>query len=217
MESYQVTKGHGLICIPTGNHDMPRLAKKLSPDQLKLAYLFQMTMPGAPYIYYGDEIGMRQGEGLISVEGAYDRVGARTPMQWDSSVNAGFSAAAKHNLYLPIDPDPDRPNAAAQMQDPESVYSHVKALIALRQSIPALQSWGDIRFVYAQDHTYPLAYERTDGTDTILVVLNPSDKEVAFSYEKELGEKLYGLGQGSSWNNGVLTIGPVSGVAYKVK
>lgn len=217
MESYTKIKGRGLMCIPTGNHDMPRLARKLPSEQLKLAYLFQMTMPGAPYIYYGDEIGMRQGENLISVEGAYDRTGARTPMQWDSGVNAGFSAAAKHKLYLPIDPESDRPNVAAQKRDPDSVYSHVKALISLRHSIPALQSWGDIQFVYAEDHSYPLAYERTDGTDIVLVVLNPSADEVSFPYDKNLGELLYQLGGRCSLNDGVVAIAPVSGAAYKIK
>ena len=217
MESYAQVKGRGLMCIPTGNHDMPRLAKRLSPQQLKLAYLFQMTMPGAPYIYYGDEIGMRHIENLVSVEGAYDRVGARTPMQWDSGVNAGFSAASKDKLYLPIDPAPDRPNVADQMADPDSVYSHMKALIALRQSIHALQNWGDIHFVYAEDHRCPLAYERTDGTERILIVLNPSGQEVSFSYKKELGETLYQLGGGCKKERDAISIAPMSGVVCRIQ
>lgn len=50
-------------------------------------HLLFLTMPGAPFIYYGDEIGMRYVEGLVSKEGGYGRTGASSPMQWDSSKN----------------------------------------------------------------------------------------------------------------------------------
>ena len=62
-------------------------------------------MPGAPFIYYGDEIGMRYVEGLTSVEGGYGRTGSRSPMQWNATKNAGFSTAESENLYIPIDTD----------------------------------------------------------------------------------------------------------------
>ena len=54
-------------------------------------------------------------EGLTSVEGGYGRTGSRSPMQWDSTNNAGFSSAPSQKLYIPIDPDPDRPTAEAQL------------------------------------------------------------------------------------------------------
>ena len=116
-------RGKGYICIPSGNHDMIRMRDTLSEEQMKLAFLFLLTMPGCPFIYYGDEIGMRYVHGLVSKEGGYERTGSRTPMQWDGSTNAGFSAAPAEDLYLPLDPDASRPCVAAQRDDPESLYS----------------------------------------------------------------------------------------------
>ena len=84
LESRERAGKDGLICIPSGNHDMTRLAKHVKGDEKKLAFAFLLTMPGAPFIYYGDEIGMRYVEGLTSVEGGYERTGARSPMQWDN-------------------------------------------------------------------------------------------------------------------------------------
>ena len=78
-ENYEKSKGKGLICIPSGNHDMKRLAYQIHGDELKIAFAFLLSMPGAPFIYYGDEIGMRYVEGLDSVEGGYDRTGSPLP------------------------------------------------------------------------------------------------------------------------------------------
>ena len=61
--NYNKTAQKGLICIPSGNHDMDRLARRLQGDELKIAFAFLLSMPGAPFIYYGDEIGMRYVEG----------------------------------------------------------------------------------------------------------------------------------------------------------
>lgn len=83
-------------------------------------------MPGAPFIYYGDEIGMRYVEGLKSVEGGYNRTGSRSPMQWDDSTNAGFSSAPASDLYITMDPGKDRPTAKAQMADPDSCTTKLK-------------------------------------------------------------------------------------------
>ena len=58
LESREKAGAEGLICIPSGNHDMDRLAKYLDGENLKLAFLFLLTMPGAPFVYYGDEIGI---------------------------------------------------------------------------------------------------------------------------------------------------------------
>ena len=98
LENYEKSEKKGLICIPSGNHDMDRLARTLDQEEMKVAFAFLLSMPGAPFIYYGDEIGMRYVEGLTSVEGGFNRTGSRSPMQWDNSVNAGFSAAPSEKL-----------------------------------------------------------------------------------------------------------------------
>ncbi len=173
-ENHEKVGGKGLICIPSGNHDMDRLARSLDPEEMKIAFAFLLSMPGAPFIYYGDEIGMRYVENLASVEGGYSRTGSRSPMQWNKEVNAGFSSAPKEKLYIPQDESEDRPDAESQSADVCSLRSEVKRLIAFRQKHPALQSRGDITFL---SDGYPLVYERTFGSQRIKVVINPSGEK----------------------------------------
>ncbi len=203
LEYHQKTKGKGLICIPSGNHDVDRLARRLHGDELKVAFAFLLTMPGAPFIYYGDEIGMRYVEGLTSVEGGYGRTGSRSPMQWDDSANAGFSTAPAEKLYIPLDPSTDRPTAAAQMADPQSLRSEVKRLIALRKAHPALQSYGDIEFAHIG---YPLAYLRACGDETLLVLINPSAEEQRVVYAQGLGDCIYQLNGAARQEGGSLVV-----------
>ncbi len=177
LENYSATKGLGHIAIPTGNHDVgPRFAHRRDADDLELAYLFLLTMPGTPFIYYGDEIGMLSVDGLSSKEGGYGRTAVRTPMQWDGGPNAGFSTAPASSLYLPIHPDPERPTVARQDADPASVLNRVRRLIALRTAHPALGASGDFEPVYAEAGKYPFIYLRSLGDERILVAINPADR-----------------------------------------
>ena len=193
-ENYEKTAGKGLICIPSGNHDMARLARTIHGDELKVAFAFLLSMPGAPFIYYGDEIGMRYVEGLTSVEGGYDRTGSRSPMQWDGSVNAGFSLAGEEKLYIPLDPAPDRPTVAGQTADPDSLYHEVRELIALRQAHPALKNRGGIEFICAEKNAYPFVYLRSAEEERILVILNPSHRPASFAcgYPLTAGLRTFG-------------------------
>ncbi|MCD8005822.1 MAG: glycosylase [Oscillospiraceae bacterium] len=193
-ENYEKSERKGLICIPSGNHDMDRLARSIHGDNLKIAFAFLLSMPGAPFIYYGDEIGMRYVENLTSVEGGFGRTGSRSPMQWDDSTNAGFSSAPKDSLYISLDESKDRPTAKAQMADENSLRSEIKRLIELRQSHPALMNKGDIEFVYAEKNTYPLAYLRSSGEEKILVILNPADRKTEFECDYSLGKEVYSFG-----------------------
>ena len=96
-----------MMCMPSGNHDMARISYQLDEEQLRLAYGFIYGFPGAPFLYYGDEIGMRYIPDMISVEGGYERTGSRTPMQWSKGVNGDFSSAPSRMLYMAMDPDTD--------------------------------------------------------------------------------------------------------------
>lgn len=194
MENYNKTGGTGLICIPSGNHDMDRLARSIHGVNLKIAFAFLLSMPGAPFIYYGDEIGMRYVEGLVSVEGGYGRTGSRSPMQWDDSVNAGFSSAPKEKLYTPQDESYDRPTVSGQLADEGSLLSEIRKLIGIRQSHGALQSRGEIEFIFAEKNAYPLAYIRKNDSEKILVIINPADRETAFECSHTVGEEIYRLG-----------------------
>ncbi len=215
-ENYGKSAGKGLICIPSGNHDMERLAKYLQGDELKIAFAFLLSMPGAPFIYYGDEIGMRYVENLPSVEGGYERTGSRSPMQWDNTPNAGFSRADTGRLYIPLDEKPDRPTVQAQMADPDSLYHEVKKLIALRQSHPALQNKGRIDFLHAESRSYPFAYLRSAGEETILVLLNPSGTPASFESGLPLSGKLYSFGGDITAQDGRITVPAASFGFYKV-
>ena len=165
--------GDRLIVLATADHDFSRLCcGDRTAEQLGAAYAFLLTWGTIPSIYYGDEIGMRYVPGLPDHEGSvcapgYNRAGCRTPMQWDSGPNAGFSDAPANRLYLPQDPDPQRPTVAAQRNDPDSVLSLVRRLIALRRNTAALGTRADTE-VLTRD--YPFAYVR-GGTH--LVVVNP--------------------------------------------
>lgn len=216
LESREKAGPEGLICIPSGNHDMDRLARAVLGDEKKLAFTFLLTMPGAPFVYYGDEIGMRQVENLTSVEGGYYRTGARSPMQWDKGVNAGFSAAPKAKLYIPQDPAADRPTVADQLEDPDSQLNQVKHLIALRQAHPALLNRSGITFVCDGAPGKPLVYERFCQDETLLVVINPHGEAVDFEYGKALGEAVYTFGGAARQNGGTITAAAVSAGIYKV-
>ncbi len=186
------TSGRGLICIPSGNHDMgQRLADGRDAADLAVVWAFLLTMPGVPFIYYGDEIGMRTVEGLPSKEGSYDRTGARTPMQWDPGLpNAGFSAAPPEALYLPLDPDPGRPTVAAQEADPASLLATVRALVALRRSHPALWAGGSFTALLAEAGRLPFVYERravAPASGRVVVALNPGATPVEAEVADDAG------------------------------
>ncbi len=170
LPKYNATKEKGYISMFTCNHDTPRPARTLSERELKLAYGFIFTMPGVPFLYYGDEIGMHY-QTLTSKEGGYQRTGSRTPMQWNNGKNAGFSEADPKELYLPIDPEEDFVNVEKQSQDPASLYSVTKRLIALRHGYPDLQAAGSFEVINAVKGS-PFVYKRGNLT----IVINPSLK-----------------------------------------
>ncbi len=177
------TRGLGHICVPTGNHDIIRLAHGRTLAEQKVAMAFFYTLPGVPYLYNGDEIGMDYVRGLVSKEGGYARTGSRTPMQWDTTPNAGFSTAPKEKLYLPVTSRKRAATVAGQERDPDSLLQFVRALAALRQSTPALQADGEFTPVHARPKAYPFAYLRALDGETILVALNPSAKPVAVTLD----------------------------------
>jgi maltose alpha-D-glucosyltransferase/alpha-amylase len=177
--------GNGYISIPSGNHDMDRLADGRTPEEMGVAFAFLLTMPGVPFIYYGDEIGMRYRRGLRSKEGGYNRTGSRTPMQWTDAPNAGFSTAEADELYLPIDPADDRPTVQGQEGDGDSTLELVRRLVALRRSTPALQSEAAYETLYGHAGQYPLVYRRGEGPGQVIVAVNPADRAVEAEFDLE--------------------------------
>ncbi|MDO5346449.1 MAG: alpha-amylase family glycosyl hydrolase [Lachnospiraceae bacterium] len=203
--NYQLTNQKGMMCIPSGNHDTTRIRNYLDCNELKLVYAFLLSMPGAPFLYYGDEIGMRYLK-LTSVEGGYDRTGSRTPMQWNKEKNYGFSAAPAERLYTPQDPAEDAPVVSEQMEDPNSLWHEIQKLTKIRRAFPALCASGDIRFVYCEPEKYPLVYLRSADNQKILVALNPSAEGVSCPCPYEMKERIYTLGGDLRIENGILYI-----------
>jgi len=188
----------GHIALPTSNHDFSRLGcGPRTPEELPAAFALLLTWPTLPAIYYGDEIGMRYIPGLPDKEGSvigfagpdYNRAGSRTPMQWDSGPNAGFSTAPADRLYLPIDPDPSRPTVEAQRADPGSLLNLVRRLIALRASSPELGTGAEVRVLH---DGFPFTYVRGDR---YLVVINPRRRPAAFRPARKSGRGAIGTGR----------------------
>ena len=216
LDNYEKSEKKGLMCIPSGNHDMGRLSQEIKGDELKIAFAFLLSMPGAPFIYYGDEIGMKYVEGLTSVEGGYERTGSRTPMQWDDSVNAGFSSAKKEMLYVAQDSDENRPTVKNQAADENSLYNEIKKLIKIRKEHAALLSKGEIEFVAAKKDTYPLAYVRSSEDEKILVVINPSAEDVTFDFDGKFGEEIYRFGGNAESDGKVVKVSGQTAVFVKL-
>lgn len=214
MNNMNKTNGMGLMCLPSGNHDTPRISYTLDSEETKVAFGFIMAMPGAPFIYYGDEIGMRYLPGIRSVEGGYERTGSRSPMQWDNSANAGFSWASPDMLYIMLDPDKNRPTAKAQASDENSVMNELKRQIAVRKANSSLQADASFELVYMEKNSYPLVFKR--GND-ILIAVNPSGKDASCPYSGELSNVIYEFNGSAKFADGILTV-PAGSVSYiKIK
>ena len=250
-ESIDWTKDWGYFATITGNHDHLRLntGARNSADQLKVMMAWVLTQQ-LPILYYGDEIGMRSLADLPNVEGANhngkERAGARTPMQWDSSQNAGFSTCAEEDLYLPICPEwtpatswplykqwkaggAKNPTSKgmitveSQDADPSSLLNWTRSLIALRKSTPAF--WGSSSWepVITKGQPYPMVYKRSDGKETYLIALNPtsSAKKVVIPAcaDRKVLSTVLSSGKASykaGSKGDVISMGPVSALIVKV-
>jgi maltose alpha-D-glucosyltransferase/alpha-amylase len=224
LVQHDKTKNRGYICLPLGNHDLSRLNIRRSERELEMIFAFSLTMPGIPFIYYGNEIGMRQLYDLPQVEGAYKpRAGARTPMQWNSSKNLGFSTAAAEKLYLPVDTSAGAPTVEIQQNNPNSLLNKVRQLIKLRKTKPALAAYAEFVPVYALENTYPLVFVRAAGKETVLAVFNPADRPETAQFKLNKSAKRFKLLAGDqikitcSKGNYTLGIPAVSYALYLVK
>ena len=171
LPKYRETREHGYISFITCNHDTPRLAPRLSDRELQLAYATLFTLPGIPFLYYGDEIAMRYQEKLPTKEGGYTRTGSRTPMQWDEGPNLGFSTAPADRLYLPVDASPDAPTAASATGR-DSLLELIRSVLTLRHHEPDLQADGDFSVLHAASGDPLFVYSRGRR----ILAVNPSGK-----------------------------------------
>ena len=154
-----------------------RLAPLLDGDRRKITLLngLLLSLPGSPFLYYGDEIGMGD-DHLLE-----DRDGVRTPMQWEDSRGVGFSSADVSVYYLPPVSDPDydpvRVNVSSQRDEPSSLLSWVRDLLAVRRSHPTLGTGNFIDHPVADPAAFCFTRRGIDGA--VLVTANFSDGDVS--------------------------------------
>ncbi|MBS1811851.1 MAG: maltose alpha-D-glucosyltransferase [Acidobacteria bacterium] len=147
--------------------------------RIELMHAILFGLPGSPFLYYGDEIGM--GDNIY----LNDRDGVRTPMQWSADRNGGFSRAEVAQLYFPANMDPvygfQAVNVEAQQRTATSLLQWMRGMIALRQRHPVFGR-GRIDFIEAENQKI-LAFIRSDGAETILCAYNLSRSSQAVALE----------------------------------
>jgi alpha-amylase len=148
------------------NHDMVRFATVLGDDPAKLrsAAAILLTLPGAPFLYYGEEVGLQNGPG-----GPRDDEYKRTPMPWDASETGGFTTGKP---WFAFAPGKETANVAVQTGDSGSLLWHYRSLIRARKASPALLK-GDLTILTSLVKSDPvLAFVRQAGGERVLVVHN---------------------------------------------
>jgi alpha-glucosidase len=168
-----------------GNHDQHRIATRVGREQARVANMLLLTLRGTPTCYYGDELAMVDVD--IPPEMVQDpqelgkpglglgRDPERTPMQWDSSPSTGFTNGAP---WLPVAPDYTRYNVAEERDDPTSMLTFFRELLALRRSSPALNvgTYTEI----PTDAPDVLSFMREHAGQRMLVALNFSHEPRVF-------------------------------------
>ena len=214
--------GCGWNSLFWNNHDLPRIVSRWGNDgkyrveSAKMLAALLHGLQGTPYIYQGEELGMtnagmediadyrdieslnmhkerleagyREADIMASLR-AKSRDNARTPMQWDDSENAGFTTGTP---WLKVNPNYKQINAASQVNDPDSVFSFYRRLVALRKEYDVFVD-GAFELLYADDPDI-FAYTRTTPEETLTVLCNFHDGEAALS--EKSGEKIRESGLG---------------------
>ena len=149
------------------NHDQVRLATQLgrSAGRLRNAAAILLTLPGAPFLYYGEEVGIENG----TTGGDESK---RTPMPWDATAGGGFTTGTP---WFAFAPGRETANVATQTGDPASLLSRYRGLIRARRDAPSLAKGELVLLTPLSGATPVLAFLRTTPTETVLVAHNLSD------------------------------------------
>ncbi|MBS6196718.1 MAG: alpha-glucosidase [Clostridiales bacterium] len=208
-ETYEATKENCWWARFFSNHDKPRQVSLYGNDKIywkesaKMLASFLHTLPGTPFIYQGEEIGMtnihlptiddyddidtknyyktRIEEGISPEEALFaaqniSRDNARTPMQWDDTPNGGFTSGTP---WLAVNANYSRINVKQQMEEEDSIFRFYQKLIRLRKEHPVLVH-GDFRML-SEDEGDVICYTRTLGKEVWLAIHNFSSEKQTFS------------------------------------
>jgi alpha-glucosidase len=170
-----------------GNHDRPRIATRVGPEQARVAAVLLLTLRGTPTLYYGDEIGMADVPippdqicdpwALREPGIGVGRDPVRTPMQWDRSPHAGFTTTRP---WLPLADNWDEQNIESLDLQPFSTLSLYRRLLALRRSYEALRLG---RYETLNCNNDVFGFARSLGQEKLIVLLNFSQDRRTFSLE----------------------------------
>lgn len=149
------------------NHDQPRVMTELVNDRdaAKRAAAMLLTGPGVPFIYYGEEIGMTGNKPDEKI---------RTPLQWNATTHAGFTAGKR--AWQRPNRDYTKKNIAQQQQQADSLWQHYRSLIELRQQYVALRQGIYIPLESSEEGVY--AFMRRTEQQTVLVLINLTDAAI---------------------------------------
>ena len=132
LDRYQASLADGgYLAHISGNHDVVRLLNYNAEEKIRIYYMLMFFLPGVPFVYYGDEIGMKHID-MKNKDGGYQRVGSRTPMQWDHTLNDGFSSY-HGEIYLPVN-KANNVTLEDNLSNPDSLYYFIKKLIEIRKN-----------------------------------------------------------------------------------
>lgn len=210
----------GMLSNIIENHDEPRgvsryiLAGDCCPASKKMLATLNIMLRGLPFLYQGQEIGMENmrftsidevddissldqyqvcldaglsEEEALKVVEKFSRDNARTPMQWNDSENAGFTEGTP---WLAVNPNYKEINVEAQMDDPDSVRSFYKELLALRKNEEYKETvvYGDLEPVFEEQHNLMAYYRKADKTLLVIGNYQREEQEVILpeAYKKVL-------------------------------
>lgn len=166
-ETYLSFPEGGWQGIVVGNHDLPRSYSIMGENEEKsktLAFL-QMTLPGTPFIYYGEEVGIKNGREIV----VDWRDSARTPMHWNDEENGGFT---RGKPWIGMSDNFREKNVEKEKRDKDSLYNFYRKLIRMRNAVPEMRKAGFIPVETGDGNVY--AYFRGEGRDWVLILINLS-------------------------------------------
>jgi glycosidase len=179
------------------NHDQDRVMSELGgqADSAGLAATILLTLPGVPFIYYGEEIGMTgvKPDELI-----------RTPMQWAAGPHAGFTTAQP---WQPVNDDYEAVNVAALSADPDSLLSLYRRAIALRNAHPALRTGAFVPVEVENRKVY--AFLRQTPDETLLALFNFDDEPLSDYALTLVGGSVNGATGAEDLLQGATAVAPV--------
>lgn len=211
----------GWNAVYLGNHDQPRIVSRFGDDKnyrkksAKMLATMMLTMPGTPYIYQGDEIGMtnvsfndigkyrdvetinhlrietrkqRPKDEVMEEIHKVSRDNARTPMQWNDMLNAGFT---KSTPWIDVNPNYEDINVKKSLKDKNSIFYYYKNLINIRKQNPCLIYGQYIPFL--KEHDSVFVYQRNYEEEKFLIVINFFGPPVDIKLPKNISFKDYEL------------------------